>query len=102
MTKLKVKYKGQSTLVIVQGHAGYADYGHDIVCASISTACIMSANLIERLNLKTDIIDLQCEEGYFRLEVKTSNFVADTVIENLIATLDELQKQYPKYIKYEN
>ena len=62
----------------------------------------MSANLIERLDLNTNIIDLVCDEGYFRLEVKKSNFVADTVIENLIETLDELQKQYPRYIKYEN
>lgn len=102
MTKVKVQYKGQTTLLEAKGHSGYADYGHDIVCSAISTACIVSANLIERLDLKTSIIDLVCDEGYFRLEVKTSDFVANMVMDNLIATLDELQKQYPKYIKYEN
>ena len=102
MTKIKIQYKSDTTLLVVSGHSGYAQNGHDIVCAAISTACIMSANLIERLDLNTNIIDLVCDEGFFRLEVKKSNFVADIVIENLIETLDELQKQYPRYIKYEN
>lgn len=30
----------------VSGHAGYADYGYDIVCASVSSAVQLTANLI--------------------------------------------------------
>ena len=31
----------------VKGHANYAEYGQDIVCASVSTAVYMSINQIE-------------------------------------------------------
>ena len=32
------------------GHAGYADYGKDIVCASVSSIVITSCNLALRFN----------------------------------------------------
>lgn len=102
MTYVNVQYKSDSTLIKVMGHANYATHGCDIVCAAISTACILSTNLIERLTLSAEIKQLICEEGDFQLEVKNSNFTINTIIENLIATLSELQKQYPKYIKFEN
>ncbi|UKI49333.1 MAG: ribosomal-processing cysteine protease Prp [Clostridium sp.] len=61
--------------LVVSGHSGYAQNGHDIVCAAISTACIMSANLIERLDLNTNIIDLVCDEGYFSIRSKKIKFL---------------------------
>ena len=92
--------KNQFTAKIeVKGHAGYAEYGHDIVCASISTACIVTANLIEKLELGYNIIDLVCDEGYFRLQVKISDATSKAIFENLEYTLDDISKQYPKYLK---
>lgn len=102
MTEIKVQYKGKSSLIEVKGHTGYADNGYDIVCAAISTSCILSANLIERFHLGYSIIDLVCDDGYFRLEVNTGDSIAVTIFENLVDSLNELQKQYPKYIKYRN
>ena len=77
----------------------YADYGYDIVCASISTACIVTANLIEKLNLSYNIIDLVCDEGYFRLSVKTIDETLNGIFENLEYTMEDISKQYPKYLK---
>ena len=34
----------------VEGHADFARLGKDIVCASVSTAIILSANLIKRFD----------------------------------------------------
>ena len=40
----------------VSGHAGYDDYGHDIVCASVTSAVQMTANgLTEVLELQGDV-----------------------------------------------
>ncbi len=86
----------------VQGHSDYDIYGKDIVCASISTALIFTANLIEKLNLGYNIMDLVCEEGYFRLQIKTSDLTANAVFENLEYTLEEISKQYPKNLKFIN
>ena len=100
MTTYSIKHKGNEVTIEVKGHAGYADKGYDIVCASISMACIMTANLIDKIKeLRYNILDLVCEEGYFRLQVKESDALTQSIVENFTETLDELQKQYPKYIK---
>ena len=36
--------------IMVEGHSGYADLGYDIVCSSVSTAMIYSANLVSKLS----------------------------------------------------
>ncbi len=100
MTTYSVLRKNQEATIEVKGHANYAEYGHDIVCASISTVCIYTANLIEKLNLSYNIIDLVCDEGYFRLQVKTTDVTANAIFENLEYTLEEISKQYPKYLTY--
>lgn len=102
MITIKEVYKGKTALLEISGHAEYAEHGKDIVCSSVSTACIISANLMEKLKLKSDIIDLVCEEGYFRFEIKTEDFTSVTIFDNLVEVLRQLQKDYPKYIKYKN
>ena len=102
MATYQIKRKDKEATLEVQGHANYSGYGTDIVCASISTACIFTANLIEKLKLSYNIIDLVCEEGYFRLQVKTTDLTANAIFENLEYTLEEISKQYPKNLKFIN
>lgn len=99
MTTYSVVYKIKEAFIEVQGHSGYAKSGEDIVCASISTACIMTANLIDKLDLRYNILDLVCEEGYFRLKVNTQNGTTLGIFENLVETLDSISGEYPKYLK---
>ena len=84
----------------VSGHANYKKHGEDIVCAAVSTATILSANLLERLGYKMDYT-LDVEEGFFDLKVIKSNPTLEQVLINLEATLSELELQYPKYIKHQ-
>lgn len=49
----------------ISGHAGYDDYGHDIVCASVSSAVQMTANgITEILKLGADVT---VEENLIRM-----------------------------------
>ena len=41
--------------IMVEGHSGYADLGYDIVCSSVSTAMIYSANLVSKLSENCNI-----------------------------------------------
>ena len=99
MTTYNVLRKENEATIEVKGHANSGPYGTDIVCASISTACIFTANLIEKLNLSYNIIDLVCDEGYFRLSVKTVDKTLNGIFENLEYTMEDISKQYPKYLK---
>ena len=102
MTTYKVKENQEEAVLEVKGHSGYANYGEDIVCASISTACIMSANLIHKLNLGYNILDLEMKDGYFRIKIKNVDETVNGIFDNLIETLNELSIQYPKHLKLKN
>ena len=82
----------------VNGHANYAEYGADIVCASVSTAVYMSINQIEVFD-KLDCIKTNVYEGNACIEVVREDEIVSKVISNLIFTLRDLELQYPKYIK---
>lgn len=50
MTKVVFKKEnGFWSRLEINGHDNYANFGQDIVCAAISTAAIMSINLLERI-----------------------------------------------------
>jgi hypothetical protein len=99
MTTYYIERKTNEALIEIKGHAGCGTSGHDIVCAAISTACYMTANLIDKLDLRYNILDLVCEDGYFRLQVKTDNHVVSGIFDNLEEHIIELHNQYPKYLK---
>ena len=82
----------------VKGHANYAEYGADIVCASVSTAVYMSINQIEVFD-KSECINTKIAEGNACVEVVCEDEIVSKVISNLIFTLRDLELQYPKYIK---
>lgn len=48
----------------IKGHAGYAEYGSDIVCASVTSAVEMAANGI------TEILKVPAVVGAFENEVR--------------------------------
>ena len=102
MTTCIVKKEKDEAVLEVKGHSGYANYGEDIVCASISTACIMSANLIDKLNLGYNILDLKVSDGYFKINLNIVDETVNGIFDNLVETLNELSNQYPKHLKIKN
>lgn len=84
--------------ITVKGHANQATYGNDIVCASVSTAVIMSVNQINLFN-KAHCIDTLINDGNAFIAVVCEDEVVSKVIDNLVFTLKDLELQYPKYIK---
>ncbi len=79
------------------GHAGYADFGKDIVCAAASTCLITTVNALESI-----------DESYLSVEQKTNEVIVtinktdeieSKLINNMIEIFTELESQYPKNIK---
>ena len=88
------------TAIRVSGHANYKKHGEDIVCAAVSTANILSANLLERMGFNGDYA-VQVVDGFLDLKVIKSNPILEQILINLSETLNELELQYPKYIKHQ-
>ena len=81
----------------ISGHAGFAENGEDIVCASVSSAAYMAANTV------TDIIRADAEaaadDGAMTLLVNEPCERTETVLKGLELHLKELSKRYPENIK---
>ncbi len=81
-----------------KGHANYDVYNKDIVCASFTTAVIVSINLVEKLKLENNI-KYVLNEGHIEFEIIKENDILKSIFENLEYTINDLSLQYPKNIK---
>ena len=77
------------------GHAGYAEYGKDIVCASFSTMIITIINAILEFDDKavsyTDSNDLHI------VNIKKDN-ITNSLLNTLVEMMKELRDTYDKNI----
>lgn len=96
MIKINLKYNSDLIESIsITGHALYDIYGKDIVCASVSSIVITSVNGILRLD--SDSINYDDSNG-LSITVLNHNDVTDTLIDNMVSLLKDLEKQYKKNI----
>ncbi len=98
MIKVKVDYNNNYIKEIkITGHAGYDEYGKDIVCASVSSIVITSVNLI--LKMDENAIYVKQREGLIELKVLKEEQTINMVLENMYSMLKELTKDYKKNVK---
>ena len=81
----------------VSGHAGYADYGEDIVCAAVTSAIQLTANGI------TEVVNAPCELRAEQNEIMLklsddSNKIAVDFLSALEIHLSVLAESYPDNI----
>ena len=77
------------------GHAGYADYGKDIVCASFSTMIITTINAI--LEIDQDAISYTDNNNLEIINIKKDN-ITNSLLNNLVNMIYELKNNYNKNI----
>lgn len=86
--------KGTLTGFSISGHAMYDTYGNDIVCASVSSAVQMTANLItDGFNIKALVNQ---KDGKISLRVTDSQNVdtADIIIKSFMSHLSFISEDY--------
>ena len=78
------------------GHAGFAEYGNDIVCAAVSMLIINTANSIEQFTDDFILADTH-EDGTTELFIR-ENCSDKTILlmDSLLLGLNEIRKQYGK------
>ena len=91
------KYKS----IECSGHAGFADYGNDIVCSAISVLTINTINSLD--NFTKDEISVHQDEdkGILRFEFKDEpSHDAELLVKSFELGIDSIFQQYGK--KYLN
>ena len=93
---IKVVYNKDFKNLKITGHAGYADKGKDIVCASASSIILSSINLAIEFNK-----DVKYTDDLNKIEIinNTNDENVQKVFSNMILSLEELERQYPDNIK---
>lgn len=81
----------------VNGHAQGSDAGENVLCAFVSSACLMTANTVTEV-LKLDC-DAQSDDGYLKLMILENATAAQDILNGLKLHLTELMKDYPDNIK---
>ena len=91
----KGKYKGFS----LSGHAGYAKYGKDIVCASVSCLTINTINSLDELTHEKVEITTDEDRGFIDCRFqntlsKESILLMDSLVLGLKGIVDSYGKKY--------
>lgn len=81
----------------VKGHSGYAESGSDIVCASVSSAVMLTVNTAAEF-FGIDL-DVSVDEGDIRCEVKEPSENSDRLLNSLKAHLSEVSSEFPNNLK---
>ena len=78
----------------MQGHAGYAESGSDIVCAAASVLAQNAVNSIEQF---TEDINEDLGELYFKIDAGYSH-ETELLLNSLILGLQGIEEEYMEYI----
>ena len=83
--------------ITFRGHANYAEYGKDIVCAASSATVLTSINAMLLINEKA--IDVIQDCNNIDITILENDNIINKLIDNMISSLKSIQKQYPKNIE---
>jgi len=95
---ITIDYKKDKIIseIKISGHANFAEFGKDIVCAAVSSIVTTTINNI--LTLDDKAIKYVDKDGYILITNKDSQ-IADKLLNNMLNMLNELAEDYPKNIK---
>lgn len=91
-----IKVQLKKDVIKISGHAMYEDAGKDIICASVSSIVTTTINAIIRFDKESIMYD---EKNGITIKLLKHTKENETLIENMIALLEELETDYPKNIK---
>ena len=94
------KHKQSIIQITVSGHAQSAEYGKDLVCAGVSTACIGIANaLVHYQFLSQELGTIEINDGYIDIKVQHTNEQIQVVLGTFEVVLETIEESYSKYMK---
>ena len=84
----------------ISGHANYAEYGKDIVCASVSSIVITVVNCV--MNIDEDSITYQDDGKVITITRIKDNDIVDILLNTMFEMLKDLSNQYKENIIIES
>lgn len=83
--------------ITVNGHADYAESGHDIVCAAVSA---LTQTLVRSLdNFTKDRITHVQHNGYMRIDYEDLSEQGQLLVDSFFIGICGIAEAYPEYLK---
>lgn len=96
MINITITKKTESVINLsIKGHAGYAEYGKDIVCAGVSGTLGGLNNL-----QNPESFEITIDNGFAEIRVKDNTIITEhdkIVLETIITQLETIAESYPEY-----
>ena len=89
---------GQFESLRVKGHAGSGPYGHDLVCAGVSTVMIGGINALDH----PESFQIFQEDGLVVIKLKPKEQITNhdaVVINTMLTMLETIEQSYGDFIK---
>lgn len=93
--------EGVYNSICFEGHAGFDEFGKDIVCAAVSMLVINTVNSIEQFTEDEFLVEQDEAAGKFKFQL-TSDISSDSklLLSSLVLGLQAVEEEYGKqYIK---
>lgn len=80
----------------ISGHAGYAEYGKDIVCAGVTA---LTQTLIQSIeNLTDDKIEYRISPGKVEVEYRNLSEKSKTLVDSFFVGIRLIADEFPNYV----
>ncbi len=93
-----VKKNGRLCRCSIKGHAGYAEHGQDIVCASVSSAVQLTANLLTETFGEDAVASAKGDTVNIRTN---GSELSEKLLEALLVHLQCISEEFPGTINFE-
>lgn len=81
----------------ISGHAWYAEYGKDIVCAGVTA---LTQTLIQSIeNLTDDEIEYRISPGKVEVEYRNLSEKSKTLVDSFFVGICLIAEEFPEYVK---
>lgn len=94
MIHIQVIRQGQRLILDIKGHALFAPKGEDIVCAGVSTASIMTANLFEQVTQTTSTLS----EGQLTITIHDFKEAHHYIYHVFKKAIEDIITAYPSHV----
>lgn len=104
MTRVTVTYAGDRIIGLsVEGHTGYAQSGHDIVCAAVSSLSITCVNALEAVAGVCPLVQQDELSGTLSIRLADAPSAqaahdAQVILRSTLLGYRDIAQAYPKYM----
>ena len=90
-----IKVNKKDNIITICGHANSADFGKDIVCASVSSVVYTTVNALKRYSSSS--VDFE-DNNIMTITILKEDEITKLLIDNMMDLLKSLAEDYPKNI----